>query len=131
MSLFDLNTRTAPEKNRVNESVMGEDEFTVNPFVHRVMMSSKQRRRYLIMSFTVAPFRLLLCLILLFLTWICAFFFTIGVNNNFEKPVHPFRRRLFKIVCRLFSISTFFLGIKVQVSRLTCIFICNYRKKYY
>ena len=118
MNLFDLNTRTAPEKNRVNESVTGEDE---NPFVHRVVMSSKQRRRYLIMSLTVAPFRLLLCSISLFLTWICAFFFTIGVNDNFEKPVHPFRRRLFKVVCRLLSIPTFFLGIKVQVSRLVCI----------
>ena len=122
MNPFDFKTRTAPAK---KESTMNENEILVNPFVHRIVMNPEQRRRYLVMSFTLAPFRFFLCLISVFITWTCAFLFTIGMNNSFEKPVHPFRQRLFKVVCRLFSFSAFLLGIKVQVSIFMMIFQLN------
>nr|XP_039266199.1 lysophosphatidylcholine acyltransferase 2-like isoform X2 [Styela clava] len=64
----------------------------VNPFIHDLQLSMKDKLQILVMSFTLAPIRLFLIFILLIFAWLIAFISTLGLDIDSKKPVRSWRR---------------------------------------
>lgn len=97
----------------MNEKFLRKKSFAlpkVNPFIHDFQLAVKDKIQIFIMSFTIAPIRLVLILILLIVAWIIAFFSTMGMDISSKKPVKSWRRFLFQIVTIVGRVQFFCMG---------------------
>ncbi|XP_039266198.2 lysophosphatidylcholine acyltransferase 2-like isoform X2 [Styela clava] len=82
----------------------------VNPFIHDLQLSMKDKLQILVMSFTLAPIRLFLIFILLIFAWLIAFISTLGLDIDSKKPVRSWRRFLFQLVTIFGRMQFFCMG---------------------
>lgn len=66
-------------------------EPNVNPFVHRINLTTAQKLQVAIMSVTIAPLRIVAMSICFLLTWFWGSLVTIGVKIGAKEPFGPVR----------------------------------------
>jgi len=96
-----------------NRSLQGEEvhpQPCVHPFFHRINLTAAQKIQVAVMSFTVAPVRLLLASFFLFLTWAWAYVVTYSMVVGGSEPPGFIRGKLLKSVRFLARCTLFFGG---------------------
>ena len=103
------------KRNKQLKLSMDNQRCHVNPFVHRMSLSSRQKVQIFIMSFTLAPIRFFFAFSTLLVTWVMGYVFTLGASSDFTLPVCSFRQKLYNFLRKMGSLVGFFCGIHFQV----------------
>ena len=88
----------------------------LNPLVHEVNLSPKQKVQYVLMTITLFPIKLFAFVLVLGVTWFLAYIFTLNMNVPFENPVNSFRYKCFYVIRKMGRLFLFCLGFfKIEV----------------
>ena len=82
----------------------------VHPFIHRIKLNTKQKIQVAVMSFTVAPLRLVFVSLFFILTWILAYVVAMPMKNGSREPIGPIHSMFVNFVRCVARTALFFMG---------------------